>query len=112
MHFKGDVLDYLSEPGELWNNSSKLFAFALIVNIQDSSFNILFSTLKTLNENGIALLITIVYNIFNLGLMYYFAFNMSLGVIGLYYGFICSDCLILVALFCYFLLVCRLGLCC
>lgn len=96
--FKEDILNYLAEPGELWIQSRKLFLFALLINIQDASFSILFSTLKTLNENGIALLITVGYNFFNLGIMYLLAFRLKYGVVGLYYGFMSCDLIILLIL--------------
>lgn len=98
MAFKAEILNFLVEPGALWQDSNKLFVYALLVNVQDATFNIMFSTLKTLNENKIALFVTIGYNFFNLGLMCLFAFKLNLGVLGLYYGFLISDGLILLVL--------------
>lgn len=98
LFFKEEILNYLVEKGELRESSSNLFKYVLIVNIEDATFNILFSTLKTLNENRIALYITFGYNIFNFSLMFYFAFYLKYGIVGLYYGFITSDCIIILIL--------------
>lgn len=101
--YKPMILDYVAERGELWDYSNDLLVYALVINIQDACFIILFSTLKSLNENKLALYITFTYNIFNFLSMYFFSFYLQHGVYGLYYGFIVSDCLVIVYLFYMFL---------
>ena len=97
-YFQKEILSLISEPGDIIDETAKLYSFTLIINMQDSTFAILLNTLKTLNENELALKIMIIYNIINGILMYIFAFVYSYSVKGLFYGYICSDLLVLCGL--------------
>lgn len=96
--YKQDVLLFLAEPGELFQEASKLYSFTLVINIQDSTFAILLSTLKTLSENTLALNIMISYNIINGFIMFFLAFKFSMSVKGLFYGYVISDIIVLIVL--------------
>lgn len=97
-YYQNEFVLMLTEPGQLLDDVSNLYLFTLLINMQDSTFSILLNTLKTLNENNLALNIMISYNIINGVLMYMFAFGFELNVQGLYYGYILSDLLVLLVL--------------